>query len=460
MSYILFIIAPFCISPVLARPNPTLNARQAPAAPVSSPTSRSGPYSTVNYEAEISQFFRTAAPTARAEVSSDLALQRSWDAAISEYLTYTGTSDIFGLEAVPTNQSAIYASASKVYVAELSAFFRTAEPTAKAAVSSELAAQSSLEADLAEYATYTGTSDILGFGAIPTNYSAIYASQTKAYAAEVSQYFRTAAPTAKAALSSDLAAQSSWEAKLGEYLTYTGTSDLLGFSSTKATEPSSRQTAAANTSSMATSGASSSSAGGWPALTLTDKPAAYGVECRNFYDEPESRRRASFCASPIQQICQLLHQANTGSSKRMKSRQIDFPLQFTAPESTPPEAPPEAGDGLSTVGETDKWLYTTAAEGQAGPYNRACGAAAYLPQAAVGTTKVPSIEQCEDAIYGTMLGLCGHSVGPDGESYDMARVNVEGGSANYTDSRSETQLGAPYMGRQIDPKAPSFVITF
>ena len=59
----------------------------------------------------------------------------------------------------------------------------------------------------------------------PANASAIYASQTKAYAADISQYFRTASSAARASLSDELAAESSWEAAFDKAATYTGTSD-------------------------------------------------------------------------------------------------------------------------------------------------------------------------------------------------------------------------------------------
>ena len=183
--------------------------------------------------------------------------------------------------APPTNASAIYASRTKAYAQDISQFFRTAEPTAAAAVSSELAAQSSWDAAYSEYATYTGTDDLLGYSE-PTNASAIYASETKARAATISQFFRTAVSTARAALSSDLAAQSSFEDKFEKFLTYTGTSDILGSETASANSSRVSRTSAA---AVATSTAwnidvAPTSQEHWPDVAYAGIEAAYGVDCR------------------------------------------------------------------------------------------------------------------------------------------------------------------------------------
>ena len=262
---------------------------------------------------ELSQFFRTAESTAAAAVSSDLAAESRWQAAVDEVATYTGTSDLYD-HFYPTNASAIYASQTKAEAQEFSQFFRTAEPSVAAALSSDLAVESSLDAKFDEYATYTGTSDLLGY-ALPTNASAIYASQTKAEAFEISQFFRTAVPTAKAAASSALAARSSFEDKWAELATYTGTSDILGFEATASTDPSnvSRTSAAAAATSTAWNiNAAPTSQEHWPDVAYAGIPAAYGVDCKF---PPHNGTRRAFdttgCLETIPKICKPFVEASS-----------------------------------------------------------------------------------------------------------------------------------------------------
>lgn len=464
MSVRFLLVAPFCITSVLALPNHNPVARKRQAVSDSSPlptftsdlfedsyASASRAYaSATKAEAEAeSNFFRTAEPTAKAAYSSDLAAQSSWEADVEEHLTYTGTSDIVGYGSTPTNQSAIWASRTKAEALEQSQFFRTAVPTAKAALSSDLAAQSSWQADIEEYLTYTGTSDILGFGPTPTNrstndyldfqpiptdQSAVYASVTKAQALELSEFFRTAEPTAKAALSSEVAAQRSLEADILEAATYTGTSDLFGFGpieTATSLSPSEAsllsnyyelQTAIANADATATAQTDLSTSTGtprWPEPVSSDsEPVSYGVECRVF-NSPGSVRTVNRCKATIAKICSYIDNANRGV----------------------------AG------GAVDAWMY--AIDNGDDSQNNTCGARAYLPRAAVGTKNVPSVEQCVSLVYGRMIDICS-----GGLSFDNARVNVQGGSANYTDPRDETQLGGSSSGRLIDPDLPGYSVNF
>ena len=227
-------------------------------------------------------------------------------------------------------------------------------------------------------------------------------------------------------VSSELAAQSSLEADFLEAATYTGTSDLFNFGpiETATLSPSEAsllsnyyalQTARANTDATATAQtnlSTSTKTPRWPEpVSNGDKPVSYGVECR-FFNSTGSVPAVTRCNATITKICSYLDDANRGV-------------------------------GGAAV---DAWMYAfDEADGQ----NSTCSADAYLPKAAVGTRNVPTVKQCVSLVYGRMVDIC--SGGSSTSIYDNARVNVQGGSANYTDPRDESQLGSPLMGTLIDP---------
>lgn len=414
-------MASFCVSTVLARPHPA--AAQTTATAVTSDDD-AGAYASESaaYASQLSHFFQTAAPTAKAEASSELAAESSY------YALYTASnySDSYA------DASSAYASQTAAYASELSHFFQTAAPTAKAAASSELAAESSY------YAQFTASNYSDSFADV----TAAYASQTAAYASVVSHFFATAPPTARAALSSQLKAESSWyddfttdiygtesigtseaaaqssayaawTSQLAVYETYTGTSDLFAF----ATEAS--QTAPSSKPASATAVlAAPTQTANWPLLYLVQQPEPYGVQCKSLSSSSSGRTfDVDACTSSITEICTSLDSANKEGS---------------------------------SSSNTDKWVF---AYGD----SKSCIASFWLPKSAAGTSKVPTMEECQANVYGRMVSLC-YVYGNVNGKYDTARVNLVHGLMN--DTSGTYVQGKSYEGEQVDAGAPSYQLSF
>ena len=426
MAPLLILMASFCVSCVLARPNPA--AAQTTASPVLSAAVVSdddaGAYASESaaYASQLSHFFQTAAPTAKAEASSELAAESSY------YALYTASNYSNSY----SDASAAYASQTAAYASELSHFFQTAAPTAKAAASSELAAESSY------YAQYTASNYSDSFA----DATAAYASQTAAYASAVSHFFATAPPTARAALSSQLKAESSWyddfteniydtetigtseaaaqssayaawTSELNVYKTYTGTSDLFAFATeTSRPAPSSKPASATAVLAAPTQTAN------WPLLYLVQEPKPYGVQCKSL---SSSAGRRTFdvdaCTSSVTEICTSLDSANKEGS---------------------------------SSSNTDKWVF---AYGD----SKTCIASFWLPKSAAGTGKVPTMEECQANVYGRMVSLCYINGNVNGK-YDTARVNLVHGLGN--DTSGTYVQGKSYEGEQVDAGAPSYQLSF
>ena len=423
MAPLLVLVASLCVSSVLARPNPA-PAQTTATAVISDEDAAAYASDSAAYASELSHFFQTAAPTARAAASSDLAAESSLYAQI----TASNYSDYYA------NATAAYASQTAAYASELSHFFQTAAPTAKAAASSELAAESSYYAQI----TASNYSDYLA------DATAAYASQTALYASLVSDFFATAPPTARAALSSELRADSSWydaftaniydtasigtseaaaqssayaewTSQLAVYETYTGTSDLFAF----ATATDASQAAPSSKPFSATAAlAAPTQMANWPLLSLVQQPEPYGVQCKSL-TSVESKRTfdVDACTSSIAEICTSLDNANKEGS---------------------------------SSSNTDKWVF---AYGD----SKSCIASFWLPKSAAGTSKVPTLSECQANVYGRMVSLCYVSGNVNGK-YDTARVNLVHGLMN--DTTGTYVQGKSYEGEQVDAGAPSYQLSF
>ena len=423
MVPLVILVVSLCVSSVLARPNPA--PAQTPATPVISDDDAVAYASeSAAYASELSHFFQTAAPTAKAAASSELAAESSY------YALYTASnySDSYA------DATAAYASQTAAYASQLSHFFQTAAPTAKAAASSELAAESSYYAQL----TASNYSDSYA------DATAAYASQTALYASLVSHFFATAPPTARAALSSELKADSSWydaftsniydtesigtseaaarssvyaawTSQLAVYSTYTGTSDLFAFAT--ATEASQAASSSKPFSATAALAAPTETAN-WPLLSLVQQPEPYGVQCKSF-NSSSSRRTwdVETCESSLEKICTSLDSADKeGSSSN----------------------------------HTDKWVFAYSD-------SDSCVASFWLPKSAAGRGKVPTLEDCQLSVYGRMMTLCYINGNVNGK-YDTARVNLVHGLLN--DTSGTYVQGESYQGEQVDAGAPSYQLTF
>ena len=423
MAPLVILAASLCVFSVLARPNPA--PAQTTATPVISEEDAAAYASdSAAYASELSHFFQTAAPTAKAAASSELAAESSYDA----LYTASNYSDSYA------DATAAYASQTAAYASQLSHFFQTAAPTAKAAASSELAAESSYYAQI----TASNYSDSFA------DATAAYASQTALYASLVSHFFATAPPTARAALSSELKADSSWydvftsnvydtesigtseaaaqssayaawTSQLAVYSTYTGTSDLFAFAT--ATEAS--QAAPSSKPFSATAAlAAPTQTEDWPLLSLVQQPEPYGVQCKSLTSS-SSRRTfdVAACTSSLAEICTSLDSANKEGS---------------------------------SSSNTDKWVF---AYGD----GHSCIASFWLPKSAAGTGKVPTLEECQANVYGRMLTLCYINGNVNGK-YDTARVNLVHGLMN--DTSGTYVKGKSYEGEQVDAGAPSYQLSF
>ena len=297
---------------------------------------------------------------------------------------------------------------------------RTAKPTAKAAYSSEIAAESSLYAQLtsgyvtlgtseeAVLATYTGTSDLYGLGFAAQSLSP---SEAAALSAEYASYATASlSPSEAAALSAEYAEITS---EAAFFSTYTGTDDPFATATETGTVaangpvPTTTDTSRAPTSNR-----------NWPALTVAEGPSAYGIECRHFKN-PNSTL-PSTCTETITGICGLLSAVGAGNTTYHKEKIF--------------------------VGSWNWWNLWD---------KTSCAAAVFVPKVAVGPGKFPTIAQCEALIYGKMETSCRAG------GFDNARVNLIRGSNNYTDPRTDAQLGpGGTMGSAVDPKAPSYMISW
>ena len=318
--------------------------------------------------------------------------------------------------------SAAYASQTAAYASQLSHFFQTAAPTAKAAASSDLAVESSY------YAQYTAS-----------NYSAL---QSSAFASYVSHFFATAPPTARAALSSQLKEESSWNDAFTSNIYGTesiGTSEAAAQSSAYAawtsqlkvyktyTGTSDLFAFATETSQVAPSSKPASATAAlaaptqtadWPLLSLVQQPEPYGVQCKSL--TPSTGKRVfdvEACTSSLTEICISLDAANKEGS---------------------------------SSSNTDKWVF---AYGD----SKSCIASFWLPKSAAGTGKVPTLEECQANVYGRMVTLC-YIKGNVNGLYDTARVNLVHGLMN--DTRGTYVQGKSYEGEQVDAGVPSYQIAF
>ena len=423
MAPLLILMVPFCLSSVLARPNPA-PARTSATAGVSGDDDAAAYASeSAAYASELSHFFQTAAPTAKAEVSSELAAESSYYALI----TASNYSDSFA------DATAAYASQTAAYASELSHYFQTAAPSAKAAASSELAAESSY------YAQYTASNYSDSFA----NATAAYASNTALYASQVSHFFATAPPTARAALSSQLQVESSWydaftsdmyntesigtsqaaaessayaawTSQLAVYETYTGTSDLFAFAT--ATEASQAAPSSKPFSATVALAAPTQTAD-WPMLYLVQQPEPYGVQCKSLASGGKQSFDVDTCTSSINEICTYLDSANKEGS---------------------------------SSSNTDKWV-------NAFGDSKTCITSFWLPKSAAGTAKVPTLQECKANVYGRMVSLCYINGNVNGK-YDTARVNLVHGLMN--DTSGAYVQGKSYEGEQVDAGAPSYQLSF
>ena len=433
----MLLLALLCVTTTLARPNPlpaeedtVISTREAAAAEASADAAYLS--ESLAFASEISHFFATAEPTAKAAASKELAAESSEQAADMSYFA---------------SITAAYASESAAYQSSVTHFFATAEPTAKAALSSELAAESR------DYAAIT----IGNFSDTYAAATADYASDDAAYRSRITHFFATAEPTAKAFLSSELAAETAFQADLTQslspseaaavseelrqwsseaavYATYTGTSDLFGFgftddgtATTPATSTPAAQIPAVNISqpavktTPATASAAPTSTAHWPRLGLdpNNKPASYAIQCLSTGTELDSTRNSSTpydfrdCTPAFKDVCNSLHEADTLSSSN---------------------------------NDTDKWVWGYGDSTK-------CIAAFWLPKSAAGVGKVPTVQECEQLVYGRMLQAC-FTDGVLKNAYNMARVNIVHGVLNQT---TEDESG---QGEQVDPGSPSYQVGF
>ncbi|KAL8789542.1 MAG: hypothetical protein Q9195_006769 [Heterodermia aff. obscurata] len=422
MAPLLILMASFCLSSVLARPNPAPAARTSATAVIPDEDPAAYASESAAYVSELSHFFHTAVPTAKAAVSSELAAESSYYALI----TASNYSDSFA------DATAAYASQTAAYASELSHFFQTAAPSAKAAASSELAAESSYYAQI----TASNYSDSFA------DATAAYASQTAAYASQLSHFFQTAVPSAKAAVSSELAAESSWydiytsemyntasigtseaaaessayaawTSQLAVYKTYSGTSDLFAFATATAA-PSSTSKPYSVTAALA----APTQTADWPLLSLVQQPEPYGVQCKNLFpDATKPVYDVVACSSSIDEICASLDGANK--------------------------------EGTSSS-NTDKWVFAYGT-------SKSCVASFWLPKSAAGTGRVPTVQECQANVYGRMLSLCYINGNVNGK-YDTARVNLVHGLMN--DTSGTYVQGKSYDGEQVDAGKPSYQLAF
>ena len=294
-------------------------------------------------------------------------------------------------------ESALYAEATAAYASYTADFYRTAKSSDLAALSSYYAAESS------EYAAYT--SDFYRT-AKPSDLAALssyYAAESSAYAAYTSNgYEPIAAETSlgtseAAALSSAYAAFTS---ELAVYETYTGTGDP--FANVSATATPTSAILAAATPTKARTDTPPTATAGWPALTRTESPAAYGVHCSQYFNDGHVRNLTQ-CDSSIPQICDALGKSASGT------------------------------EGV------EKWVYMYGDK-------KECVMAFWLPRAAVGTGRVPTLNECQQQVFGQMLTSCINAPGDTPGQWNAAGVNVA------------TLPGWDQTAYQIDRKAPSYIM--
>lgn len=436
----MLLLASLCITTTLARPNPLpaeedtiISSREAAAAEASAEAAYLS--ESLAFASAVSHFFATAEPTAKAAASSELAAANSEQAAEISYFA---------------SLTAAYASESAAHQSSVSHFFATAEPTAKVALSSELAAESS------NYAAIT----IGNFSDTYAAATAAYASDDAAYRSAVTRFFATAEPTAKARLSSELAAETSfyadltqslspseaaavseelrqWNSEAAVYATYTGTSDLFGYgytddgtAATKASSTPAAQIPAVNISQAAVkttpaiATAAPTSTADWPRLGLdpNNKPASYAIQCLSTGKELNSTRLSGTsynfrdCTPAFTDVCNSLHEADNLSSSNTN---------------------------------TDKWVWGYGDSSK-------CIAAFWLPKSAAGVGKVPTVQECERLVYGRMLEAC-FTDGGLNNAYNMGRVNIVHGVLNETSGESGE---GSYQGEQVDAGSPSYQVGF
>lgn len=439
MVAIVLLLASLCITTTFARPNPlpasedsVINSREAAAADASADAAYVS--ESLAIASAVSQFFVTAEPTAKAAASAELAAETSEQAVEDSYFA---------------SLTAAYASETAAYQSSVDRFFATAEPTAKAALSNELAAES----------RYYAAATAGNFSDSYAKATAAYASEEAAYLSVVTRFFATAEPSDKARLSSELAAETEfeadltrslspseaavvseelrqWNSEVSVYATYTGTSDLFGYLSTgdgtaatKASSTPAAQIPAVNISQAAvkTTPASATAAPtstvNWPRLALdpNNKPAAYAIQCLSVGAQLGSTPGSTThdfrdCTPAFTDICASLHDADTLSSSNTN---------------------------------TDKWVWGYGTSSK-------CIAAFWLPKSAAGVGKVPTVQECERLVYGRMLDAC-FTDGGLSSAYNMARVNIVHGILNET---TATSGEGSYQGEQVDPGSPSYQVGF
>ena len=276
-------------------------------------------------------------------------------------------------------------------------------------------------------------------------------SEDAAYASQVSHFFQTAAPSAKAALSSEFAAESNWYASLtADYATHTvGTSEAAALSSEYA--------------------AWTSEAAAWSTYTGTSDLFDYEtVGTDDFFGDMATADLASTTQPPsstpwnpsveptaVASAWPNLRVVDQAAVYGVQCRKLgqwkigDLSMDTTTCQD-PISRACAALQQASENDDVDKWHREFQQHGNG------CAAAFWLPKAAAGTSKVPTQEECEGKLYGQMLSSCfkGDAAG----QFDTARVNLVYGQNK--DEEGACNPGSCDNGQQVNAGAPSYQIDF
>lgn len=249
-----------------------------------------------------------------------------------------------------------------------------------------------LAAESAAYASYTkqfyATVAQTELAAI----SSYNAMQSSLYAAWTASGIQTLAASESAALASEYAA---WTRSAAVYATYTGTGDP--FASPTSTVPTTSAYVVPAAAAVAPTGTS------WPALPEVKAPAAYGVQCQNVPAPSNAIFTVENCAVTIKYVCEHVQMSN---------------------------------DRYSRQSFQDRWVWDP--HGGSG-----CAMGYWMPKAVFGTDKVPTMDECQQTIYGAMTSTCF----PTYDSiFNTASVNLQ-----VLPTRNHT-------GQQVDPGSMSYMI--